>query len=422
MAISRFLCCARNFCLGSKGAWKRYFKSYYRMRITLKAAGLYLLGLVATAGCEATPAQKPGAAAPTVAARPAPSPYLFPIKSDYQTEKQPKRFDILADEDDPDPAVHYSTLVPLSWVQKKLPWRPLTDENPMQKQVYMEAPAGSAGKLTVLLVWMTEEITPLDLLLTNFATNGERIVQQRSTPSPGGAIPDVLSLRGAPGKERISRWTVLKNATMKTGGACFFVVCITAPVQEYDAAMANTFYLATNRVTVLHPAAWPYAGPLQTLARTTPTRFSTAYPASWQHEEDPLNNDGFFRVQLTKQHKDRQVARINLTVVASQRADDIERLEAEAQNKNTLEGLEFEQSPFKAAPDFGGLRHVQVSSARQTNAGPGPRQERHVVVGQAGSYRFYGEAIYFTFDAAPDENAISKRAFDILQQRLKITP
>lgn len=391
------------------------------MKLFLKIPIICLLWLFAVVGCDSTPAQK--TILSTVPVTPtAPSADMFPVKSAYPAAQLPKLFGVIDDDADPDPAVHYNVMVPLSWVQLKQPWQPLTVEHPRQLQLHMRARTGPLAELKVILVRTAEETSPSDVLLTSLAKHQERVLRQRFSPQPGGAIPDVLTIRGAAGQEQISRWTVLKNTTPTTGGACFFMVCMTTAARDYNAEMANAFYLATNKFNVLHPTAWPYAEQLRTLVRGVPARFSTVFPLSWQQQENPLSDAHFYQVQLTKHYAGRQIARISLMVVANQNSSDMDKLEQEAREAHAQQGLAFEPSTFESAPNFGGLHNVQVAIGQQTNAGNDLRQERHVVRGQAGPYWLYAESIHFTREAAPDEWAISKRAFDIVQEHLVVKP
>lgn len=122
----------------------------------------------------------------------------------------------------------------------------------MQLQLHMKARTGPPAELKVVLVRTAEEKSPSDVLLRDLAKHQERVLWQRFAPQPGGAVPGVLTIRGAAGQEQISRWTVLKNATPTTGGACLFIVCMTTAARDYNAEMANVFYLGTNKFTLLH--------------------------------------------------------------------------------------------------------------------------------------------------------------------------
>lgn len=94
-----------------------YSNSYLRMNASFKMPAIGLLGLLTAAGCDSASAQKTTiSTAPVTPVLPAD---LFPIKSAYPMAELPKRFSIIDDDADPEPAVHYNVMVPLSWVQLK---------------------------------------------------------------------------------------------------------------------------------------------------------------------------------------------------------------------------------------------------------------------------------------------------------------
>jgi hypothetical protein len=274
--------------------------------------------------------------------------------------------------------------------------------------------------LKVVLVHTEEETSPTDVLLANLAKNEERVLQQRTLAQAGGPIPDVLTIRGAAGSEQISRWTVLKNSTPKTGGACLFILCISTAAQDYNAEMANIFYMATSHFKVLHPNPWPYAEPLPTLVRVAPLKIATAFPRSWEQQENRLSNEQFYQVHLTKQHRGRQISRISLTALANQTSTDIDRLEQEILGIHAQEGLIFAPARYHNMPSAGGLRDTQLSVSKQLKASAALEQERYSVRGQAGQHWLLMESLRFTCKADPEAWAISKRGFEIVQEHLVV--
>lgn len=344
----------------------------------------------------------------------------FPTKMPYKKSEW-GNFIILDDDETPDTASHYHIFIPRTWGQVKLPWQRLTLEHSSQLQCHVQSLTGPAADINVQLIYTQQEMSPQDVLTSQLAEHGERVLRQELTLQPGGVVPDVLTVRGEPGKEQISRWKIAKNADPVRGGAYLFVVRASTAAADYTPEMAKIFYMAVGRFAVLHPTSWPYAEQLRTLVRTVPTKLALAFPLSWDQIENPLNSQKFYQVQLTKKYNGRQIGHISLITVAGQTLDDMDRVEHESRTTYAKEGgLEFEEANFEAAPSFGGLTNVQVCTEQQLNVGNEPAQERHVLRGQAGSYWVYIESIHPTSKAAPDDWAICKQAFAILQEHLTV--
>ncbi|RZJ95040.1 MAG: hypothetical protein EOO60_01580 [Hymenobacter sp.] len=377
---------------------------------------LLVLGLLTGAmSCSSESTPSSPATMPTAAA-------FFPTQLPYEKAQIPKLFGIIDDTEGPDSALHYQVMVPLTWGQVKLPWQPLSPTHPSQLQLQMKARTGPAVELKVVLVYTQEETSPTDVLLANLAKNEERVLQQRVITQPGGAVPDVLTLRGTPKNEQISRWAVLKNSTPKTGGACLFILCISTAAQDYNAEMANIFYMATNNFKVLHPNPWPYAEQLRTLVRVAPLKIATAFPRSWQQKENPLSNEQFYQIQLTKDYRGQQIGRISLTTLANQTTTDVDHLEQELLSIHAKEGLVFAPASYQDTLPAGGLDTRQTTLSQQFAVSDALGQERHAVRGQVGPYWLLMESIQFTCQADPEAWAISKRAFEIVQQHLVLKP
>lgn len=346
----------------------------------------------------------------------------FPTQLPYEKAQVPKLFGIIDDTEGPDSALHYQIMVPLTWGQVKLPWQPLSPTHPSQLQLQVKSRTGPAAELKVVLVHTQEETSPTDVLLANLAKNEERVLQQRTLAQPGGPVPDVLTIRGTAGNEQISRWTVLKNSTPKTGGACLFILCIGTSAQDYNAEMANIFYMATSNFKLLHPNPWPYAEQLRTLVRVAPLKVATAFPRSWEQQENPLSNEQFYQVHLTKKYQGRQISRISLTTLANQTSTGMDHLEQEILGIHAQEGLVFAPAHYRSTPSASGLYNTQISISKQLNTSILLEQERYAVRGQVGPYWLLLEGIHFTCKANSEAWAISKRAFEIVQEHLVVKP
>jgi len=345
----------------------------------------------------------------------------FPTQLPYAKADIPKLFGILDVEQDPNPALHFGLLMPKAWGQVRGERQLVTPQHPFALRTQVKAMTGPEADIKVYLGYVAEEIAPSDWLTIYLHQHGERTLHERHLAQEGGAVPDALTVGGPAGAQRISRWLVLKNwATI--GGAHFFVVQASTPVATYTPEMANIFFMAVSNFSLTHPTEWSYAEQLRTLVRVVPAKLSTVFPISWQQQENPLSDENFYQVKLTKELGGRSIGLLNLLVTAGQTEADLRRLEEETRLAYQEEHLDFAPADFAPAPAFGAFQQVYAAHTAQTNAGEGPAQERQVLLARAGTYWVYLENVRLTQHTAPQEWAIGKRAFEIVQQHLVVKP
>lgn len=348
--------------------------------------------------------------------------YPFPIASAFSESELTQRFGVVTVEQDPDPAIHYKLIIPLQWKQVSGTRRLVTPEHPFELRSHFKSVGTPIAEIKVTVVYVPEEITPGDWLAVYLEGQKEKVLHERHLPSEGGAVPDVLTSAGEPGHERITRWTVLKDHA-KIGGAHLFMLQVSTAAADYTADMANIFFVAISNFDVLHPTGWAYAEQLRTLVRAVPAKLSTAFPLSWQQQENPLSDEHFYQVKLTKLLRGHQIGLVNLMVLAEQQDADLRRLEEENREGYREAKLDFAPAIFNSAPAFGPFQQVYTALMPQINATAGtPAQERQVLLGHAGPYWVYLENMRYTRRDAPEHWAISKRAFEIVQEHLMVGP
>ena len=348
--------------------------------------------------------------------------YPFPTKLAYNPAQLQKTFGIVDDELDPDPALHFKVMVPLSWGQVKFTRRLVTPQEPFQLRGHLKTLTGPAAEAQVSIVYTPEEFSPGDWLSIYLEQQGEKVLHERHTKQEGGAVPDVLTIRGTGEQAQISRWTVLKDWA-KRGGAHLFVLQLSTAARHYTADLANVFFASLSHFDILHSTNWAYAEQLRTLVRPEPAFFETAYPVSWQQLENPLGDERFYQVQLTKTLRNQPVARIYVATVALTTEPDMKRIPALFDEQYANENILFEPTTFKALPPFGGLARAWYAHATQRNAtGNVPEHRREVVVGQAGQNWFYAEQLSLSRATSPESWAIGKRALEIILDRLVVHP
>lgn len=330
---------------------------------------------------------------------------------------------VLDVEQDPDPTWHFGITMPIGWQQVKGVRHLIGPDYPFGLRTEVKSASGPEADIKVYLGYMPEEIDPSDWLATYLQQQQERVLHERHLPQPGGAVPDVLTLGGAAGAQRISRWVVLKNWA-KTGGAHFFVVQASTPMANYTPDMANVLFMATGNFSLMHPTNWPYAEQLRTLVRVVPAKLSTVFPLSWQQQENPLSDEHFYQVKLTKDLAGHRIGLVNLMLTADQSEAEMRRVEAESrQGYAQADHLDFAPAELVPAPKFGNFEQVFTALTPQTNVVTGvPAQERQVLLARTGRYWVLLENLRFTQQANPEAWAISKRGFDIVREHLVVKP
>ena len=109
-------------------------------------------------------------------------------------------------------------------------------------------------------------------------------------------------------------------------------------------------------------------------------------------------------------------------LIAGQTEADLRRLEEESRTAYQEEQLAFTPAVFKAEPAFGAFQQVLAARTPQTNAAAGTPAQERVVVARTGSMWVYLENVRYAREATPLQWAISKRAFDIVQEHLVVKP
>jgi hypothetical protein len=345
----------------------------------------------------------------------------FPIVPPYAKADIPKLFGSLDYEQDPDSALHFRILMPLQWGQVPGTRHLVTPSHPFELRGHVKTMTGPEAEIKVYIAYVTQELAPRDWLAMYLQTQGERVLHERYFAQEGGEIPDVLTVGGKKGAERISRWTVLKDWA-KIGGAHHFMIQASTPVANYSPEMANVFLMAIGNFGLIHPTKWHYAEQLRTLVRVVPAKVSTVFPLSWQQKENPLSDEHFYQVKLTKELNGHRIGLINLMLTAGQSEADMRHLEEESrQGYQQVDHLTFAPAHFAPAPKFGTFDQVFTALTPQTDVPAGtPAQERQVLLARAGTMWIYAENVRYSWQAVPLEWAISKRAFDIVQEHLVV--
>ena len=188
----------------------------------------------------------------TCASSSPPMKYPFPTTLAFSKSEIPKRFGVVTVEQDPDLAIHYKLVMPLQWGQVKGARRLVTPAHPFELRSHFRALQPPLAEAKVSVAYVAQEVAPGDWLSLYLRGLHERVLHERHLPQRGGAIPDVLTISGAPGHERVSRWLVLKDHA-QGGGAHFFLIQASTDASSYTADMANVFFVLISNFDLLHP-------------------------------------------------------------------------------------------------------------------------------------------------------------------------
>jgi hypothetical protein len=178
--------------------------------------------------------------------------YPFPTSLAFSKAEIVKRFGIVTVEQDPDPAIHYKLIIPLPWGQVRGTRRLVTPAHPFELRSHFKALAAPVAEAKVSIALVQQQVQPSRWLATYLQSQHEKVLHERHVPQVGGAIPDVLTISGAPGQERISRWIVLKDRA-RGGGAHLFMLHTSTAASSYTTDMANVFFVAISNFDILHP-------------------------------------------------------------------------------------------------------------------------------------------------------------------------
>ncbi len=272
----------------------------------------------------------------------------------------------------------------------------------------------------ITVVYIQHELSPADWLSIYLEQIGEQPVNQRYTKRAGGSVPDVLSVSGPAGSEKISRWMVLKDWA-KQGGGHLFVVQVSTAARFYTADIANLFFVATSQFDLSHPTDWEYAERLRTLVRSEPIVFTTAFPESWQQLENPAGNKVLYQVQLTKSLNSTLAGRITLAIVAQRAEPDMRQLPLLFMEAYAKQGTKFDPLNFNVISPFGGLQQAWYARSDQLRAEPGHPVNGiiEIMVGQVGTNWVYIEQQSPSRGTSPEAWAITKRAYEIVLNHLR---
>ena len=178
--------------------------------------------------------------------------YPFPTTLTFSRPELSKQFGVVTVEQDPDPAIHYKLVMPLPWGQVRGRRQLVTPAHPFELRSHFKALTGPAAEAKISIALVPQDVQPSRWLALYLQSQHEKVLHERHIPQVGGAIPDVLTISGAPGQEQISRWIVLKDRA-KDGGAHLFMLHASTAASAYTTDMANMFFVLVSNFDLLHP-------------------------------------------------------------------------------------------------------------------------------------------------------------------------
>ena len=183
---------------------------------------------------------------------PAASSYPFPTALPYQAAEISQLFGLVTVTQDPDPGLHFKMVMPLQWGQVSGRRQLVTLAHPFELRSHFRALASPAAEARISIALVPAQTQPGPWLALHLQRQHEKVVHERHVPQVGGAVPLVLTISGAPGQERISRWLVLRDQA-KDGGAHLFMIHVSTAAANYTPDMANVFFVLVSNFDLLHP-------------------------------------------------------------------------------------------------------------------------------------------------------------------------
>ena len=350
-------------------------------------------------------------------------PYYFPTALAYTPDQLQQQFGVLHDELPTDKALHVKLIIPQDWRQITVPQQAPTPQNPMVERAAFQGPAPVSATIRIQIAWVNHEINPSDWLSVYLETLDETIVEQRHTKLPGGYVPDVLTThQSETAPEIISRWVVIKDWAADVGGAYFYILQASVASQYYTNEIGNQFFTAIANFDLLHSSGWAYAERLRTLARIEPIALYTAFPESWQQLDNPASFNRLYQCQLTKAVNGQLAGRITIAVVAYAAEPQMERIPDLFTEEYARQGIVFEPIHFEKFPNPWGFDTAWFAESQQVppSAEEPSGSDWSALIAQKGGNWIYVERHSLSRAVSPEAWAISKRAFEIVLDYLRV--
>jgi hypothetical protein len=351
-------------------------------------------------------------------------PYYFPTALAYTPTQLQQYFGVVHDELPADPALHVKIIIPQDWRQIAVPQQTPTRQNPLAERAIFQGSAPTSATIKIQIAYINHEISPSDWLSVYLETMAESIVNERHTKLSGGQVPDVLTTRQTEnGSEIVSRWVVIKDWAANIGGAYFYILQASVASQYYTDDVANQFFTAIANFDLLHSSGWAYAERLRTLARVEPLVLYTAFPESWQQLDNPTSFKHLYQCQLTKALNGQLAGRITIAVVAYSAEPYMERVPDLFSEEYARQGIVFEPIHFRKSANLWGCDVVWFAESKQLppNAESPSGSDWSAFIGQKGPNWIYIECHSLSRAVSPEAWAISKRAFEIVLDFLRVS-
>jgi hypothetical protein len=181
-------------------------------------------------------------------------------------------------EDNADPALSFSLLLPKDWLK----FEPYAPETPGAPGLVLLSRYGSRDQRAILEVYaqkIERELSSADWLFVWLQENGYTVLKQHTYYSAAGWNADVLVERSASGKDFVYRMSTYKNADR--------VYLVSGFAQR--AAYANAeepFVVASKSFELAQGADSPSAEPLQNIQMSKVIPATFGVPANWVESRD----------------------------------------------------------------------------------------------------------------------------------------
>jgi len=209
-------------------------------------------------------------------------------------------------EDNADPALAFSLLLPKDWLK----YEPYAPEKPDAPGLVLLSRYGSRDQRAMLEVYgqkIVREMSSADWLEAWLRQNGYAVLKWHTAYSAAGWNADVLAQRSMNGRDFVYRMSSFKNADR------LYLVFGYAEPAAYAVA-EEPFVIAANSFQLVHGADVPSAEPLRTvqMSRVLPARF--VFPTSWEESRDDSVGSDRDSLNFKNQADDQPIGRLNVLV------------------------------------------------------------------------------------------------------------
>jgi hypothetical protein len=335
----------------------------------------------------------------------------FPTRAQRSKAQIEQHFWRCDDRRCPDPAFHFSVMLPKTWNPLDTPVVPPAVGGPLVSLgVYRNATLVTA-EVEVHACMLSREVAPAQWLDIYLNRLGVEVLARREVETEGGTVADILTRSPTGDEPVVTRWLAMKNHDH------LFLLEGRALAPNYPSE-AETIFLALTSVNLLNPVNWPLAERLLSFSRRFPGDFLLLYPESWELTEDPYNSEKVLQIKLVQRVEQVTVGTMVFATVAPATESDPQKIVDHFADDLRGGGMTLAALPLVPDAPRLGFEKTWMMTA-PAKFGPVATEVRVWMGKRADAWFFLG--LFGPARAADDESwAVNTRAFEVVLRYLKV--